>query len=128
MLRDGLKAESSLHFDGTSSQSVLGLAKVCIHDVILYVHEVQLVKQVVEVGTEFESRVLAQNFRIGQPERLAQSRIYVDVSRTVERIALDSRRCGDWAITLLTGGTERGIRVGEQAIEQRTGDDCGRRK
>ncbi len=68
-----------------------------VKNVVLWVEQVQLVEQVVEVGAKFNFRVLADDLHGRKTERLAERRVDVEVSRSREYVAVNSRNGWNWA-------------------------------
>lgn len=56
-----LKAESGLQFDGAAAQRILCGPEVCVLHVVLNVGEVQLIKQVEEIGPELHLAIFSQD-------------------------------------------------------------------
>src|SRR5262249_22150996 len=93
----GLEVKASLQLNHARTECAARLAEVGLLDVTLNTVpsastvEVDLVKQVVEIGANLNFAVLANQFHVWQTKRLAELRVDVEVSRSCERIACNSR-------------------------------------
>src|SRR5262249_49061929 len=90
--------------------------------------EVDLVKQVVEIGANLNFAVLANQFHVWQTKRLAELRVDVEVSRSCERIACNSRNGRQASERLLPTWAGRGRRVWKQTSKERSRLHAWRRK
>src|SRR6266699_1718646 len=117
--RNELEAKPGLHLDHPGTQRVLGLAEVGVQDVSLKVGQIELVKQIVEVGAELKFGVFAQHRQLRYAERLAKSCVDSEVTRPGERVAGNSRNGRQAAKADLTGRTCGSRRIGKETRKQR---------
>ena len=89
----GLKAESGLEFNHPGAESTSRFAEVRTLDIALDAVpaagtiQVDFIEQVVEVGANFDLSILANQFHVRQPERLAELGIDIKVARPGKRVA-----------------------------------------
>lgn|SRR5580704_18472792 len=87
--RANLEAEARLHLDRTRAEGILRFAKMRVHDVCLNVRKIDLVEEVVEIGSEFQFGVLAKHWQFWQSKKLADGRVNIEIAWTTEEVASD---------------------------------------
>src|SRR2546426_4111458 len=127
------KAEAGLHLDDAGTQRASRLAEVRLSDVALdsvppaSAVQVDLVKQIVEIGANFKLSVFANQFQVRQAKGLAELRVDVKVAGARERVTRN-RFAWQGAKALLAARALCRRRIREEASEQRSRSKSGRRE